>query len=49
MSFIKNKDVNKDGKENKDKAGGLAVLPQSHFSHNHSFLYHQNYSPLYFF
>lgn len=27
MNFIKNRDVNKDGKENKDKAGGLAVLP----------------------
>lgn len=29
MNFIKNRDVNKDGKENKDKAGGLAVLPPS--------------------
>lgn len=29
MSFIENKDVNKDGKENKDEAGGLAVLPNS--------------------
>ena len=27
MSFIKNRDVNKDEKENKDKAVGLAVLP----------------------
>lgn len=26
MNFIKNRDVNKDGKENKDEAGGLAVL-----------------------
>lgn len=29
MSFIKNRDVNKDEKENKDKAGALAVLPYS--------------------
>ena len=27
MSFIKNKDANKDGKENKDKAVDVAVLP----------------------
>ena len=27
MSFIKNRDVNKDEKENKDTAGDLAVLP----------------------
>ena len=26
MNFIKNRDVNKDGKENKDEAGGLVVL-----------------------
>ena len=32
MSFIKNKDVNKDGKENKDKAVDAAVLPHSHSS-----------------
>ena len=25
MSFIENKSVNKNGKENKDEAGGLAV------------------------
>lgn len=25
MSFIENRSVNKNGKENKDKAGGLAV------------------------
>lgn len=29
MSFIENRSVNKDGKENKDKAGGLPVLPCS--------------------
>lgn len=27
MSFIENRSVNKNGKENKDEAGGLAVLP----------------------
>ena len=27
MNFIENRSVNKNGKENKDKAGGLAVLP----------------------
>lgn len=30
MSFIENRSVNKNGKENKDEAGGLAVLPLSH-------------------
>lgn len=30
MSFIENRSVNKNGKENKDEAGGLAVLPPSH-------------------
>lgn len=29
MSFIENRSVNKNGKENKDEAGGLAVLPNS--------------------
>lgn len=29
MSFIENRSVNKNGKENKDEAGGLAVLPHS--------------------
>lgn len=27
MNFIENRSVNKNGKENKDEAGGLAVLP----------------------
>lgn len=36
MSFIENRSVNKNGKENKDKAGGLAVLPCSHFISPHS-------------
>ena len=27
MNFIENRSVNKNGKENKDKAGGLVVLP----------------------
>lgn len=36
MSFIKNKDVNKDGKENKDKAVVVAVLLCSHFILYHS-------------
>lgn len=27
MSFIENRSVNKNGKENKDEADGLAVLP----------------------
>ena len=27
MNFIENRDVNKDGKENKDKAVDVAVLP----------------------
>lgn len=29
MSFIKNRDVNKDGKENKDEDVSLPVLPPS--------------------
>lgn len=29
MSFIKNRSVNKNGKENKDKAVDVAVLPPS--------------------
>lgn len=29
MSFIENRNINKNGKENKDEAGGLAVLPHS--------------------
>ena len=29
MSFIENRSVNKNGKENKDEAGPLAVLPCS--------------------
>lgn len=36
MSFIENRSVNKNGKENKDEAGGLAVLPCSHFISPHS-------------
>ena len=27
MNFIENRSVNKNGKENKDEAGALAVLP----------------------
>lgn len=36
MSFIENRSVNKNGKENKDEAIGLAVLPCSHFISPHS-------------
>ena len=36
MNFIENKDMNKNGKKDISEAGGLAVLPCSHFILSHS-------------
>lgn len=36
MSFIENRSVNKNGKENKDETGGLAVLPNPPSLPHHS-------------
>lgn len=36
MSFIENRSVNKNGKENKDEAIGLAVLPNPSSLPHHS-------------
>lgn len=36
MSFIENRSVNKNGKENKDEAVDVVVLPCSHFISPHS-------------